>query len=233
MSDAEANTLPTHLAFILDGNRRWARSRGLPTLLGHQRGYKTFRKIIEASVDRGVKYVSGFIFSTENWSRSREEVDYLMDLALQIFTKDLKEVHKKGIRVCWFGVKDKLSQKHLDAIAEAEELTKNNTRGTVCICFNYGGKREIADAARKLVENGAKPEDITEEAIEQNLYHPEVPPIDMMVRTSDEQRISNYQLWRLAYSEIMFIKKHWPAFSVKDLDKVLEEYANRNRRFGS
>ncbi len=225
-------TAPNHLAFILDGNRRWAKSRGLPTLLGHQKGYKTFIKMVDASFERGVKYVSGFIFSTENWSRTREEVDYLMDLALKIFTTDLKKVHKKGIRICWFGIKDKLSQKHLTAIAEAEELTKNNTYGTLCVCFNYGGKQEIVDATKKIIDSGKAASKITDKDIEENLYHPEVPSVDLMVRTSNEYRISNFLLWRLAYSEFMFVKKHWPAFNTKDLDNVLEEYSKRNRRLG-
>jgi len=223
---------PNHLAFILDGNRRWAKARGLPTLFGHQRGYKTFLKMVDASFERGAKYVSAFIFSTENWSRTREEVDYLMDLALQVFTKDLKSVHKKGIRICWFGIKDKLSQKHLTAIAEAEELTKDNTYGTLCVCFNYGGKQEIVDATKKIVASGIAADKITTEDIAKNLYHPEVPDVDLVVRTSDEHRISNFLLWRLAYSEFMFVKKHWPSFSAKDLDKVLEEYSSRTRRFG-
>lgn len=231
-SPATPRSLPIHLGLILDGNRRWARARGLPTLLGHKRGYDKFRTISEAAFDRGVKYVSGFIFSTENWSRSKDEVDYLMDLALKIFAKDLKGIHKKGIKVLWFGVKDKLSQKHLDAIRETEELTKNNTHGTLCVCFNYGGRREIADAVNKLIVQNIKPGDVTEQLIEDNLYHPEVPPIDMVVRTSSEQRISNFMLWRLAYAELLFVKKDWPAFTEKDLDIVLEEFALRHRRFG-
>lgn len=227
-----AENAPNHLAFILDGNRRWAKARGLPTLFGHQRGYRTFLKMVDASFERGVNYVSAFIFSTENWSRTKEEVDYLMDLALKVFTTDLKKVHKKGIRICWFGIKDKLSQKHLTAIANAEELTKDNTNGTLCVCFNYGGKQEIVDATKRLIASGVNADKITEEDIEKNLYHPEVPNVDLMVRTSNEHRISNFLLWRLAYSEFMFVKKHWPSFSTKDLDKVLEEYASRTRRFG-
>lgn len=224
--------LPVHLGLILDGNRRWAKDRGLPTLIGHQKGYSNFKKIFLAAFDRGIEYVSAFIFSTENWARSKEEVDYLMGLALLVFTKDLKKIHKKGVRICWFGIKDRLSDKHIKAIEEAEELTKNNTKGTLCVCFNYGGKQEIADAARAVMEAGVQPADITPELIEQNLYHPEVPAIDLVVRTSNEQRISNFMLWRIAYAEFIFVKKHWPSFGSKDLDKVLAEYASRQRRFG-
>lgn len=229
---ATQTTVPQHLAFILDGNRRWARSRGLPTLVGHRRGYKNLKKITEAAFDEGVKYVSAFIFSTENWSRTKEEVDYLMELALDVFTEDIKETHKKGVRICWFGITDKLSKRHLEVIKEAEDLTKNNTKSTLCICFNYGGKREIADAVKNIVAAGTKPEEVTEDLVEANLYHPEVPPIDLMIRTSNEHRISNFLLWRLAYAELLFVKKHWPAYSVKDLRKALDEYANRHRRFG-
>jgi len=224
--------VPVHLGLILDGNRRWAKARGLPTLLGHKKGYTKLRSISEAAFDRGVKYVSAFIFSTENWSRAQEEVDYLMDLALKIFAKDLRSIHKKGIRVLWFGVKDKLSEKHLKAIEETEQLTKNNTHGTLCICFNYGGRREIADALTKLIEQNTKAGDVTEQLIEENLYHPEVPPVDLLVRTSSEQRVSNFMLWRMAYAELLFVDKHWPAFTEKDLDMVLAEYASRQRRFG-
>lgn len=228
-----SETTPVHLGFILDGNRRWAKSRGLPTLVGHQRGYKTFLRTVEGCFERGVGFVSAYIFSTENWSRTKEEVDYLMNLALKVFTTDLKKIHKKGYRICWFGIKDRLSDKHLKAIEEAEELTKDNQKGTLCVCFNYGGKQEIVDATKKIVESGIAVENIDEKLLDKNMYHPDVPPVDMVVRTSMEQRISNFMLWRIAYAEFLFIKKHWPAFNLKDLDKVIDEYAARNRRFGS
>ncbi len=224
--------VPTHLGIILDGNRRWAKQKGLPTLLGHKRGYKVFRTITEAAFDRGIEYVSAFIFSTENWNRAKKEVDYLMDLALLVFTKDLKTIHKKGRRIVCLGIKNQLSAKHIKAIKEAEELTRHNTKGTLAICFNYGGQQEIVDATKALIKKGVKAAEITIESLANYLYHPEVPAVDFMIRSSGEMRLSNFMLWRMAYAELYFVDKHWPAFTEADLDMALAEYANRQRRFG-
>lgn len=229
---SKTDTIPTHLGLILDGNRRWAKAHGLPTLEGHRKGYDVFKKTVETSFKKGIKYVSAFIFSTENWSRTTKEVNYLMDLALKVFTKDLQDIHKQGVKILCLGTKDKLSKKHVEAIKKAEELTKNNTKGTLCVCFNYGGHQEIVDAVKKIVQSGMSADDISEDALAENLYHPEVPPVDFMIRTSGEQRTSNFMLWRLAYAELYFAEPHWPAFDETQLDQALAEYARRNRRFG-
>lgn len=224
--------IPRHVGFILDGNRRWARERGLPTLEGHSRGYDNLKDIVKLAVDRGVQYVSAYIFSTENWSRTPKEVKYLMDLAYRMLTKDVDELNKEQIRVVWLGSKEKVSSKLLKAIEHAETATRSNTRGTLALCFNYGGQDELVDAMRQLTTQSLKPEEITRDSLEQALYAPEVPPVDLLVRTSGEQRISGFMLYRVAYAELYFIDKYWPDFSGADLDAALADYAERERRHG-
>lgn len=232
MNDEQQLSVPKHLGLILDGNRRWARDQGLPTLEGHRKGYDNLKKITKAAFAKGVEYVSAYIFSTENWSRTKEEVDYLMNLAMRIATKDAKELMKENIRIVVLGIEDKVPPKLIEAWRQVEEDSKNNTGGTLALCFNYGGIREITDAVKKIVHSGMGAEAITEETIAENLYHPEIPPVDFMVRTSGEQRTSNFMLWRLAYAELYFAQPHWPAFDEGELDKAFEEYSRRNRRFG-
>lgn len=229
MSEAE-QTIPTHLGLILDGNRRWAKSQGLPTLEGHRKGYENLKDIGKAAIERGVSYVSAYIFSTENWNRTPVEVKYLMGMAYDMVTRDVKEFNDENIRVVWLGSPEHVSKKLLNAIAAAEEKTAHNTKGTLAICFNYGGQQEIVDAAQKLINSGA--DSITPESFAQALYAPEVPPVDLLIRTSGEQRLSGFMLWRAAYAELYFAKKHWPEFSREDLDVALGDYANRQRRFG-
>ena len=226
------DSLPTHIGFILDGNRRWAKEKGLPKLVGHKKGYENLKTIAQDCFDRGIKVVSAFIFSTENWKREKSEVDYLMDLALKLFKNDLKELLEKNIRLVVSGSRDKLSQKLIEAIDEAQAQTSSNTGGIINICFNYGGQGEITEATRRIIQSGVSAEKVTPELIRDNLYHPELPPVDYIVRTSGEQRISNFLLWDAAYAELEFVDKHWPAFGSDDLTAVLEEYGERSRRFG-
>jgi len=155
-----------------------------------------------------------------------------MDLAYKIVTKDILELDKKGVRILWLGSEDRVGEKLKQAIRDAEERTKNNTNGTLCLCFNYGGQREIAAAVQKIVASGVVASEVTEEMIAEHLYYPEVPPVDLVIRTSGEQRLSNFMLWRAAYAELYFIQKHWPDFSADDLDEALQAYENRGRRFG-
>lgn len=232
MSNAQQCQIPRHLGLILDGNRRWATSQGLPTLEGHRRGYENLKTIAQAAFDRGVEYVSAYVFSTENWNRTQEEVSYLMKLAMKIAVEDTKELIEKNIRIVVLGVEDKVQPKLLQAWRQVEEDSRHNTGGTLALCFNYGGMREIADAVKQVVAAKIAPEEITEELIANYVYHPEIPPIDFMIRTSGEHRISNFMLWRLAYAELHFVDCHWPAFSTTELDKALSEYASRCRRFG-
>jgi undecaprenyl diphosphate synthase len=231
--DEQLALTPTHLGFILDGNRRWARQHSLPEFDGHLAGYSALREVIEACVDMGVPYVSVYAFSTENWKRDKREVSNIMKLATRAITSDLKRFIQRGIRVRYVGRLDGISKKLVEGVQKAEESTCNLTGGTVLLCFNYGGHAEIADAARACVEDGLRPEEVTEEAIAKRLYVPDVPPIDMVIRTSGEQRLSNFMLWRSSYSELMFMKKYWPDMTKEDVADIIKEYNRRQRRYGS
>ncbi len=222
----EENVLPKHLGFIVDGNRRWARERGLPTLEGHRRGIDLVADIAEECHKQGVKIVSFYIFSTENWNRSKEEVDYLMDLVEKCLKKFIKKCLKNDTRIAILGTKERLSENLIKAVEEAEEKTKDCKENILGLCFNYGGKQEIVDAANKI--DG----EVTIEKLEANLYHPEIPALDMVIRTSGEERISGFMLWRMAYAEMLFLDKKWPDMTKEDVPKILEEFVGRQRRFG-
>ena len=225
--------LPTHLGLILDGNRRWAKERGLKPFEGHRRGYLRLKKVAEAAFDRGIPYVSAFVFSTENWKRDSSEVAYLMDLLEWVARHEVKKLHKKNIKVLFLGSEEGLNPSILEAIRDAEKLTANNSGGTLALCLNYGGHQELSDALSKLIAKGVSPKDVTPELISQELYDPSLPPLDLIIRTSGEQRLSGFMLWSAAYAELKFVLKHWPAFTVSDLDAALLDYANRQRRFGT
>ncbi|MBI1856648.1 di-trans,poly-cis-decaprenylcistransferase [Candidatus Saccharibacteria bacterium] len=229
---SETNTVPVHLGLILDGNRRWAKANGLPAFEGHRRGYENLKTIGKTAIKRGVKYISAYVFSTENWQRSKEEVDYLMKLLLWVAKHEVAEMNKDGIRVRFMGSRDRLSAKILRAIDEAEIKTKDNVNGTLALCLNYGGRQEIVEAFQKMAANDIATNAINEQTIADNLYQPDIPPVDLIIRTSGEQRISNFMLWRAAYSELYFTDVHWPDFNEAELDKALEEYAARHRRYG-
>jgi undecaprenyl diphosphate synthase len=229
---AENRLIPNHLGLIMDGNRRWAKANSLTSLQGHKKGYDNLKVIARHAFDSGVKYVSAYIFSLENWNRSKKEVNYLMRLAYLMLTKDVDELNEKKIRIVWLGSKDRVGEKLLNAIDAAEEKTKDNKKGTLCICFNYSGYQEIADAFHKIIDKKIPKDQINPELIEDNLYGKNIPQVDFVIRTSGEQRISNFMLWRVSYAELLFVKKHWPAFTKKDLDDALLEYSRRERRFG-
>lgn len=222
----EENVLPKHLGFIVDGNRRWARERGLPTLEGHRRGIELVADIAEECHKQGVKIVSFYIFSTENWNRSKEEVEYLMDLVEKCLKKFIKRCLKTDTKIAILGTKERLSDRLKEAVKEAEEKTRECKENILGLCFNYGGKQEIVDAANKIEG------EVTIEKLETNLYHPEVPALDMVIRTSGEQRISGFMLWRMAYSEMLFLDKKWPDMTREDVGLILKEFAGRQRRFG-
>jgi undecaprenyl diphosphate synthase len=229
----DASEVPLHLGLILDGNRRWARSNGLPTFEGHRRGYGSLKNIAKAAFKRGVKYVSAFVFSTENWERTKSEVNYLMALMYKLITSELEELNQENIRVVWLGRTQRLSQKLIDAIKNAEAATAKNTGGVLCFCFNYGGHLELVDAVRKIVNDKITDENkITKELLDNSVYAPGVPPVDLVIRTSGEQRLSGFMLWRIAYAEIYFVDKFWPDFTEKDLAQALTFYGDRERRFG-
>jgi len=231
-AEAAAVAVPRHLGLILDGNRRWAKEHGLPPMEGHKQGYETLKAISDSAFESGVEYVSAYVFSTENWNRSRDEVNYLMKLMLWIFKHELSNFMKHGIRLRLMGSKIRLGKALVKAIIQAEEKTKLNDRGTLLLCLNYGGQQEIVDAMKEIVANGTPAKDITPELIEKHLYAPGIPPVDLIIRTSGEQRLSNFMLWEGAYSELMFTDTYWPDFTSDELQKMFVEYAQRHRRMG-
>jgi undecaprenyl diphosphate synthase len=221
--------IPTHIGFIVDGNRRWAKKHGLPAYEGHLAGHNVLKEILPILIDKGVKYISFYVFSTENWKRSKDEVGRLMTLAVQVLKEDLQEIAKHQARVRVLGTREGLSDRVKAAIETAEEQTRHFSRATIAFCFNYGGQLEIAQAAQQCADDGVG---VTPENIRARLYAPDIPDIDVVVRTSGEQRLSNFMIWRTAYSEFIFLKKNWPDLRAADLDTIMQEYSNRQRRFG-
>jgi undecaprenyl diphosphate synthase len=221
-----------HLAFIMDGNRRFAKERGLPSLEGHRMGYQTVKKLGDWCLARQIPVVTIWAFSTENWKRAEDEVGYLMDLLEWALRNDLEDFHQKGIRLKVVGRREKLRPSIIEGIERAEERTKDNTKMTLVIAINYGGRAEIVDACKQLVERGVAANDVTEEMITSAMYWPEMPAPDLIIRTSGEERLSGFLLWEASYSELYWCKKHWPDFSEADLEGALEEYAHRQRRYG-
>ena len=224
--------IPQHIGFVVDGNRRWAKEHGLPTYEGHLAGYNSLKDVLIESLNRGVKYASAYVFSTENWKRTAEEVNHLMGLLLRVLESDLPIFVENRIRLRVIGTREGLPKAVIKAIDRAEATTAELDGGELLLCLNYGGHLEIADACKKIIESGVAADEVTPELIAKNLYAPEVPPCDLIVRTSGEQRLSNFMLWRAAYSELMFIDKNWPDMTKDDVSVILEEYQRRNRRFG-
>ncbi len=225
-------TVPRHLGFIVDGNRRWAKKHGLPTYEGHLAGYNTLKDIIVETIDQGVEYISLYTFSTENWQRAKEEVSNLMGLMMRLFKTDMKLLLDNDLRLVVAGSRDRLPKKMNDAIDTVQERTAHCRRGTVVVCFNYGGQQEIVQAVRTLIEQHVASEEVTIERLSEAMYQPEVPPVDMIVRTSGEKRLSNFMLWRSPYSEILFLDKLFPDMTKADVAAIIKEYTNRSRRFG-
>jgi undecaprenyl diphosphate synthase len=224
--------LPTHLGLILDGNRRWAKAQNLPTLKGHQQGLEVLKNISIVAIRGGVKYVSAFLFSTDNWNRTQSEISYLMKLIVRFAEKEIDSIKKEDIKLVFVGARDGLPKNVLTALDKAVRETKDGKAGTLALCINYGGQQEIVDAARKLLRHKADPNRLSVRDFEQSLYAPELPPIDLVVRTSGEYRTSGFMLWHAAYAEYMFINKFWPDFTKQDLKTVLTHYAQRQRRLG-
>ncbi len=229
MTDSD---VPNHIGFIVDGNRRWAKKHGLPAYEGHLAGYNALKEISLTVLGAGVRYMSIYAFSSENWKRSQDEVSKLMGLMLRALRSDLPIFQKNNVRLKILGTRDGIDEKILNEIDNAEAATEDNDGGTLAVCFNYGGQLEIVDAVKKIVQSGISPEEITTDLIAQNLYASEIPVLDMIVRTSGEQRLSNFMLWRAAYSELLFLDKFWPDMKKEDVTDILNEYNKRHRRFG-
>lgn len=225
--------LPTHVGYIVDGNRRWATARGKTAFAGHRAGYEKLIAIALDTLARGVPYVSAYVFSTENWKRSEAEVGWLMKLLLRVLKNDAHFFIDNKIRVYVAGSRDRLSKPILRAIDDIETRSASlGSGGTLVLCLNYGGQLEIIDAIKKITSQKVAVEDITTELIEKSLYAPDVPACDLVVRTSGEQRLSNFMLWRSAYSELLFIDTLWPDMTKQDVTSILKEYTRRKRRFG-
>ena len=221
--------IPNHVGIILDGNGRWAKARGLKRTAGHLAGYENLLKLSKYVLTRGTKYLSVFAFSTENFNRPQEEVDYLMDLFIKGFNRDRGYFNKENIKVVFSGRRDRLSDKVLAAMDQMMDETKDNTLGTLNICLNYGGRAEIVDAVNKIINSNES--NITEDTFKKYLYN-DLPDIDFMIRTSGEVRISNFMLWQLSYAELYFPECYFPDFNESEYDKALEEFTKRDRRFG-
>lgn len=230
--DKIATDIPTHLGIIVDGNRRWAKKNGYTIAEGHKKGYLNLKTIAKAAIKHGVRYVSAYVFSNENWQRDRQEVRDLMKLLTWVLKHEIKELDKANIRIQVIGSKLKLGAALARAIHQAEEQTKDNTRGTLLLCLDYGGQQEIVEAIKRVAAMGVAPEDITPELISKHLYAPEVPPLDLIIRTSGEQRLSNFMLWEAAYSELRFEKKLFPDYHEEDLKAALDWYGQVQRNFG-
>ena len=216
----------------MDGNGRWAQRRWLPRAAGHREGVAVLTPLLEAAGEAGVKVLTLYAFSTENWKRPPREVDTLMRLFLETARKKVPELNERGARLRFLGRREGLPERVLEALREAEELTAHNDRLDVYIALNYGGRAEIVDAARRMMESGLSPEDVDEEAFARYLYAPEVPEVDLVIRTSGELRVSNFLLWQIAYAEFYVTETLWPDFSAEEFTRALQDFASRSRRRG-
>ena len=232
LPEVELPDVAQSVAIILDGNGRWAKKRGLPVAAGHRAGARTVRRIVEASIGVGIHDLAVFAFSTENWSRSEEEVDALMEIFAETIERELPDLAEQGVRVRFIGRRDRAPEDLRRRMDAMEDRTELNTRLNLWVAFDYGGRAELVEAARRLVESGVEAREIDENVFAANLYAPELPDPDLLIRTSGELRISNFLLWQLAYTELVFVDKLWPDFDERDLRSALAEYAQRRRRFG-
>lgn len=221
---------PTHVAIIMDGNGRWAQRRGLPRIEGHRRGALKAEKVVEWAAELSIKYVTFYTFSTENWKRPREEIEYLFSLLVKLLRQKLKKMIEEGVRIRFAGVIEELPKEVANFCRECEEKTRHNDKIHAILALNYGGRREIVAAFNRAIENGVMRLDETQ--FRNWLYLPDVPDPDLVIRTSGEMRISNFLLWQIAYSELYFTRVLWPDFTKQDLLRAIEDYERRQRRFG-
>ena len=232
MDKKDKKNIPKHVGIIMDGNRRWAKERNLPTIEGHAKGYEKMKVVGDWFFSQGVKILSVYAFSTENWNRSRMEVNYLMKLMKKALKDDFEEFNSREYRLLISGRIEELPGDLPEICQEAINKTKKNTKGILNICINYGGRAELIDAFKKIVNKNVTADQIHEGMIRKYLYQAELPDPDIIVRTSGEKRISGFQLWQSAYSEFLFLKKYWPDFERSDAEIIINEYSNRKRRYG-
>jgi undecaprenyl diphosphate synthase len=230
------NLLPKHVAVVMDGNGRWAQAKKLPRTAGHEAGEAALMDVVHGALELGIPWLSAYAFSTENWKRSPEEVKFLMGFNRDVIRRRRDELNELGVRVHWIGRRKRLWKTVVDELDEAVELTKRNTKLNLVMCVNYGGQAELVDATREIAQQimakKITPEKITEKTILANLYEPKIPPVDLFIRTSGEQRTSNFLLWQAAYAELYFDDTMWPDYNRQNLWDAVADYSNRNRRFG-
>jgi undecaprenyl diphosphate synthase len=226
------NHIPDHVAIIMDGNGRWARQRNLPRLAGHKAGTDNIHRIIKLLANRGVKYVTLYVFSTENWSRPSREVRGLMRLIEESVDREVESLHADGVKLVHIGRSDGVTQRLQNKVRKAIELTANNDKLTVCIAFNYGGRSEIVNAIKQMIRDGVDPSDVDEALVSKYLYTADLPDPDLIIRTGGEMRISNFLLWQAAYSEYYITPTLWPDFGPEELEQALVSFCDRERRFG-
>jgi undecaprenyl diphosphate synthase len=233
LAEAPALTvLPTHVGIIMDGNGRWARRQGLPRNHGHRAGTENIRRVIEAFAEHGIRHLTLYAFSTENWTRPQDEVDFLMDLLREVVKHEAENLNERGARLRHIGRLDQLDPKLRAAIVDAVEKTKQNDRITVTVALNYGGRAELVDAVRSIVRSGVPADQVTEELLERHLYTNGSPDPDMIIRTAGEMRLSNFLTWQASYAEYYATPKFWPDFDKDDVYEALREFGRRRRRFG-
>ena len=221
-----------HVAIIMDGNRRWAKKHLLPTMMGHKKGVEALKKTTRACDDFGIKYLTLYAFSTENWNRKKEEVDFLMDLLASTLVAELDELNENNVKMNFIGDMNKLNSNLQQIIEKSKEKTKNNTGVVLTVAINYGSRDEVINAVKNIIKDGVKEEEITSDLISKYLYTSNMPDPDLLIRTSGEKRISNYLLWQIAYSEIYFTDIFWPEFDKDALALAVKEFAQRQRRWG-
>jgi undecaprenyl diphosphate synthase len=236
MSQDQHQKNPRHVAIIMDGNGRWAASRGLPRTAGHKQGIEALRRAVSAAQDFGIDYLTIYAFSTENWSRPVMEVTFLLELLKRFIRQDVAELHTKGVRIKVIGAREKLDKGIVTLLKDAETLTQNNSGLTLIVAFNYGSKHELVDAFKQVAERvqagQLQAADITAETIDAALYTAQFPHPDLLIRTGGEMRISNFLLWQLAYAEFVFVRENWPDFDATIFSRAIEDYRSRERRFG-
>jgi undecaprenyl diphosphate synthase len=225
-------SVPRHIGIIMDGNGRWARRRNRPASFGHRAGVRAIKRVLEGCEQLGVKVLSVYAFSTENWARPRAEVRALMRLFHETMQREIEEMHRRGVRIVVSGRRDELSPRMRERIDEAIARTAQNRNGVLNVCLNYGGRAEVVDAVKRIVADGLRPDQVDEAAIAERLYNPDLPDPDLIVRTAGERRVSNFLLWQSAYAEMLVTDTLWPDFDVDDLKAALADYASRVRRFG-
>jgi undecaprenyl diphosphate synthase len=232
LPDGDLPEVAETVAIIMDGNGRWARRRGLPNAAGHRAGTRALRRTVEAGIELGIRHIVVYAFSTENWSRPQDEVDALMEIFAETMERELADLAEQGVRVRFIGRRDRAPASLRARMESMEDRTELNSRLGLWIAFDYGGRAELVEAARRIAESGVDPREIDENVVAANLYAPELPDPDLLIRTSGELRVSNFMLWQLAYAELVFVDRFWPDFDGRDLRHALAEYAQRRRRFG-